>query len=78
MVARESKSTNELRVLIMREVRKHPDWINVLNVAITRPVQSSPDQPNWDAAFTLSGKALAPREAFEIVRKLQAIFSLAG
>jgi hypothetical protein len=77
VAARESKSTSELRIRIMREVRKHPDWINVLTVAITRPRQSGPDQPNWDAAFTMNGNAPAPREAFEIVRRMQAIFSLA-
>jgi hypothetical protein len=61
VTAKEKKSAAELKALIMREVKQHPEWNDIVDVAITStgPAQQ-PHQPNWDAAFTMSGPRVAP------------------
>jgi hypothetical protein len=38
---REKKSESELKVIVMAEIRKHPEWTDVVHVAITRPIRAS-------------------------------------
>ena len=33
------KNATELQAMIMQEVRKHPDWSHILDIAITQSVQ---------------------------------------
>jgi hypothetical protein len=76
----EKKSAAELRALIMRELRQHPEWHDmedvIEDVAITSPARPR-EQPNWDAAFTMSGPRSAPEGAFRFARELGAKFDLA-
>ena len=76
MTTREKKSAAELKALIMREVKQHPEWHDIQDVAITRPVRP-PHQPNWDAAFTMTGPRATPEGAFRFARELGAKFDLA-
>jgi hypothetical protein len=76
MTPREKKSAVELKALIMREVRRHPEWHDILDVAITRP-ERLPHQPNWDAAFTMTGPRATPEGAFRFAGELGAKFDLA-
>jgi hypothetical protein len=76
MATKEKKSASELTFLIMGEVKKHPDWNDIMSVAITRPVQSAAHHPNWDAAFTMDGQRVAPEEAFGFVNELQRKYDL--
>lgn len=71
------KTTTELTAMIMQEVRKHPAWNDILDVAITRPVQTAPHHPNWNAAFTMDGPRVAPEAAFRMIGDLQNKFDLA-
>jgi hypothetical protein len=48
--AKQTKSEDEIRAMIMEEVRQHPECANVEGVAFTRPVNS-----NWDVAWGLDG-----------------------
>jgi len=76
MTTKEKKSAAELKALIMREVKQHPEWNDIADVAITRPVRP-PNQPNWDAAFTMSGPRTTPEGAFRFARELGTKFDLA-
>ena len=73
---REKRSAAELKVLIMRELRRHPEWHDIEDVAITSPARPR-EQGNWDAAFAMSGPRSAPEGAFRFARELGAKFDLA-
>jgi hypothetical protein len=73
MATKEKKSATELKAMI---VKQHPGWHDINDVAITCPVRL-PHQPNWDAAFTMSGPRPAPEGAFRFARELGAKFDLA-
>jgi hypothetical protein len=78
MAAKEKRTGSELTAIIMQEIRKHPDCIDITNVAIIRPAQQIPHHPNWGFAWTRDYTAtLAPVMADEIARKLQNQFDLA-
>jgi len=66
----------ELRALILRELRQHPEWHDIEDVAITSPARPH-EQPNWDAAFTMSGPRSAPEGASRFARELGSKFDLA-
>jgi hypothetical protein len=70
MTPREKKSAVELKALIMREVKRHPEWHDIQDVAITRP-ERLPHQSNWDAARA------TPEGAFRFAGELGAKFDLA-
>ena len=57
---KEKKNAAELKALIMRELKQHPEWHDIQDVAITSPTRPH-DQPNWDAAFTMSGTTIRAR-----------------
>jgi hypothetical protein len=65
MATKEKKSAAELKALIMREVKQHPEWHDIVDVAITQPARP-PHQPNWDAAFTMSGRDLCLRVLLDL------------
>jgi hypothetical protein len=78
MAAKEKKTGAELTALIMQEVRKHPDCFDITNVAIIRPAQQSPQQPNWGFAWTRDyTNTLRPVRADELARQFQNQFDLA-
>jgi hypothetical protein len=70
------KTERELQALIMKEVRKYPEFSNILSVAITRPVQLASHHPNWAFAWTVNGSAPASYKADEIPGKLQKEYDL--
>jgi hypothetical protein len=72
---KEKRSAAELKALIMRELRKHPEWHDIEDVAITSAARPR-EQPNWGAAFTMSGPRSAPEGAFRFARELGAKFDL--
>ena len=74
MASKEKKSAIELRALIMDEVRKHPDWDDIVDVAIIQSIRSAPHHPNWDGAFTMAGQRIAPERAFRFVTELKGKF----
>jgi hypothetical protein len=47
-------SRRDLETLLMEEVRKNPECQSVHGVAITRPVQESPNHPNWGHAWSMN------------------------
>jgi hypothetical protein len=73
---KEKKSAAELKALIMRELKQHPEWHDIQDVAITSAARPA-DEPNWDAAFTMSGSRSAPEGAFRFTKELGAKFDLA-
>jgi hypothetical protein len=77
MSAKEPRSREQLTAAIMAEVRQHPDWNDIVDVGIIRPVRSAQHHPNWDAAFVMDGPRVAPEPAFQMVRDLQNKFDLA-
>jgi hypothetical protein len=77
MATKEKKTEGELVAIIMNEVRQHPDCGDIERVVITRPVQRTRDNPNWEPAWVVTGKKIAPLGAFEVGRRLQAQFDVA-
>ena len=49
MAPKEKKTDNELRELVMQQIRKS-DLRDILNVGITRSMQAAQHHPNWGAA----------------------------
>jgi hypothetical protein len=74
---KEKKSASELQAMIMQEVRKHPDWSYIEDVAITQSVQTAPHHANWSVGFVCDGPRTAPGEAFQFARELVSKFDLA-
>jgi hypothetical protein len=72
---KEKKSAAELKALIMRELRQHPEWHDIEDVEITSAARPR-EQPNWDPAFTMIGPRSAPEGAFRFARELGAKFDL--
>jgi hypothetical protein len=43
---KEKKNAAELKALIMRELKQHPEWHDIQDVAITSAARPA-DEPNW-------------------------------
>ncbi len=71
MTEKPKKSEAELTTLIMRAIREHPEWTDVVDVEIIRRAQSK-----WDAHFTMGGFKRVPEGAFIVVDELQKQFDL--
>jgi hypothetical protein len=71
MIQKPKKTEAELRAIIMQEIRKHPQFGSIQDVAIDRPIQKNPHDPNWGFAWIVDGPPLRPAGADEIVRHLQ-------
>jgi hypothetical protein len=76
-MAKPRRTIPELQEAIMHEVRRHPEWNDILSVTITKRTQAVPHHPNWDAAFTMHGPRVAPEGAFRPITNLQNVFDLA-
>jgi hypothetical protein len=76
-MAKAQRTSRELQEAIMLEVRRHPEWNDVLSVTITRRTQAVAHHPNWDAAFTMHSPRVAPEGAFRLITNLQNEFDLA-
>ena len=76
-MAKQQRTSRELQEAIMHEVRRHPEWNNILSVTITKRTQTAPHHPNWDAASTMHGPRVAPEGAFRLIGNLQREFDLA-
>ena len=48
-MAKAQRTSRELQEAIMHEVRRHPEWSDILSVTITKRSQAAPHHPNWDA-----------------------------
>jgi hypothetical protein len=75
-MAKARRKAPELQEAIMVEVRRHPEWSDILGVAITERNRHTPHQPNWIAVFTMSGPRIAPERAFRLITHLQSEFDL--
>jgi hypothetical protein len=76
-MAKPRRTSQELLEAIMHEVRRHPEWNDILTVTITKRTQAEPHHPNWDAAFTMHGPRVAPEGAFRLITNLLHGFDLA-
>lgn len=76
MTQKPTKTEAELTALLMAEIRKHPKLSHIQAVAISRPVQLALHHPNWGFSWVIDGPSLAPLEADQIGRNLQAQFDL--
>jgi hypothetical protein len=71
MAIKEKKTINELKQLVMQQIRKHPYLHDILNVGITRPMQAAPHHPNWNATFGMGDRRPTPAREVQIVTELQ-------
>jgi len=76
-MAKPRRTSQELVEAIMHEVRRHPEWNDILSLTITQRTQADLHHPNWDAAFTMHGPRVAPEGAFRLITNLQNVFDLA-
>jgi hypothetical protein len=76
-MAKPRRMSQELVEAIMLEVRRHPEWNDILSLTITQRTQADLHHPNWDAAFTMHGPRVAPEGAFRLITNLQNVFELA-
>jgi hypothetical protein len=77
MATKEQRTGAELTTMIMQEVQKHKDCIDITGVAIIRFAQQAPHDPNWSFAWTRNYTTnLRPVIADEIARKLQTQFDI--
>jgi hypothetical protein len=70
------KTAKELEAMIMQEVRKHPDWSDIQDVAAIPTVKTAEHHPNWQAAFTMAGHRVPPQKAFQFATELSNKFDL--
>jgi hypothetical protein len=77
MNTKQLKTRKELAEMIMERITEHPEWNDIVSVAITETVRNASYRPNWDAAFTHNGQAITPDGAFRIITEFQNKYDLA-
>jgi hypothetical protein len=72
------KTADELKRIIMQEIRKNPDCDSVRAVEIMPAADQTGPHPNWSVSiWTLEGEPSAPACAGDIERDIQSKFALA-
>jgi hypothetical protein len=72
------KTADELKRIIMQEIRKNPDCSSVQAVEIMPAPERSAPHPNWSVSmWTLEGEPSPPPCAEGIARDIQSKFALA-
>jgi hypothetical protein len=72
------KTADELKSIIMQEIRKNPNCSSVKAVGIMPVAERSALDPNWSVSiWTLEGEPTAPPCACDIERDVQSKFALA-
>jgi hypothetical protein len=78
MAEKQLKTADELKSIIMQEIRKNPDCSSVQAVNIMPAPEGSAFDPNWSVAvWTLEGEPSTPPCARDIERDIQSKFALA-
>jgi hypothetical protein len=70
------KTRQELKQVIMEQIRQRPGWNDIVGVAILERDRTASHLPNWDAAFTVNGSRVAPEGAFLLVNELRNKYEL--
>jgi hypothetical protein len=65
MSTKQTRTESELKLILMEEIREHPECSHITSVAITRPTDR-----NWDVAWGCVGPKAAPPIAYEIARAI--------
>jgi hypothetical protein len=73
MAAKEKKTEAELKSLIMRATRQHPELNNIIYAAISKQPHND---LNWDVKWLVSGGPLAPAQAREIAEQIRREYHL--
>jgi hypothetical protein len=77
MTERQLKTADELKCIIMQEIRKDPSCKSIQAVEIMRTPEQSAPQANWKVAmWTLEGEPSPPAGAEEIEQNIQDKFAL--
>jgi hypothetical protein len=78
MTEKQLKTADELKRIIMQEIRKNPNCSSVQAVEIMPASEQSGPHPNWRVSiWTLEGEPSAPPCADDIERDIQSKFALA-
>jgi hypothetical protein len=78
MTEKQLKTADELKRIIMQEIRKNPNCSAVQAVEIVPAPEHSATNPNWRVSiWTLEGEPSAPQCADDIERDIQSKFALA-
>jgi hypothetical protein len=78
MADKQLKTADELKSIIMQEIRKNPNCGSIQAVEIMPMPEQSALRPNWSVGmWTLVGEPSAPPRARDIERDIQNKFALA-
>jgi hypothetical protein len=78
MTEKQLKTADELKRIIMQEIRKNPNCSSVQAVEIMPASEQSAPHSNWRVSiWTLEGEPSAPPSADDIERDIQSKFALA-
>jgi hypothetical protein len=78
MTEKQRKTADELKRIIMQEIRKNPNCSSVQAVEIIPAPEQSAPHSNWRVSiWTLEGEPSAPPSADDIERDIQSKFALA-
>jgi hypothetical protein len=78
MTEKQLKTADELKRIIMQEIRKNPNCSSVQAVEIIPAPEQSAPHSNWRVSiWTLEGEPSAPPSADDIERDIQSKFALA-
>ena len=77
MIEKQKKTADELKKIIMQEIRKHPICSSVQDVEIMPAPEQPLPHPNWRVMWTLGGEPSAPPSGRDIERDIQRQFTLA-
>ena len=70
-MAKERKTRDELRAMLMQKLREHAACKHIVDVTIIHP-----DEHNWGAEWTVVGKEVVCPAAYQIEKELQALYDL--
>jgi hypothetical protein len=78
MTEKQLKTADELKRIIMQEIRKNPNCSSIQAVEIIPAPEQSAPHSNWRVSiWTLEGEPSAPPSADDIERDIQSKFALA-
>jgi hypothetical protein len=71
-----SRTADQLKSMLMTELRKRPDCIHVLDAHVVKAYPHVSSLPNWRAQFTCNGSRSTPLGAVQLVSRMQILYDL--
>jgi hypothetical protein len=75
-MAKETRTATQLEVMLLSEIRRHPELRIIQDVAVTPHRVQIPHGPTWEAGYVTDGPSSKVGLADQIAHKLQDQFDL--